>query len=405
MAKKLTRKRDLRSGRPLWADSAFIKAPASPLQRAISVEVAIVGAGISGALMAQELSRDHEVVVLDRRPALTGSTLASTALLQWEIDLPLIDLARKTDPQTANRAYLRSRSAVEDLKRIVADAGIRCGFRQRAALYLAGDAHGRRALAEEAEARAAIGLESRFLSGAELKESFGLDRTGAILSAGSACADPAQLTAGLLRRARARGARIHSPVEVTGAVSDPDGVTLLTAGGLAVRASAVVFCCGYEVLEGVATPDARVISTWALASRPGTAMPGWLKRTMIWEASDPYLYMRATGDGRLIIGGEDETSASAHEDLSLLKAKQDRLLAKVGALLPGVKLDVDYAWAGAFGESATGLPQIGPVPGMAHAWAVMGFGGNGITSSVIASQVVAAAIRGGHDPDEDIYRA
>jgi len=36
---------------------------------------------------------------------------------------------------------------------------------------------------------------------------------------------------------------------------------------------------------------------------------------------------------------------------------------------------------------------------------VMGFGGNGITYSVIASQVVSAAIRGAADPDADLYRA
>jgi glycine/D-amino acid oxidase-like deaminating enzyme len=42
---------------------------------------------------------------------------------------------------------------------------------------------------------------------------------------------------------------------------------------------------------------------------------------------------------------------------------------------------------------------------MDHIWAVMGFGGNGITYSVIASQVVAAEIRGERDTDADLYRA
>jgi hypothetical protein len=36
---------------------------------------------------------------------------------------------------------------------------------------------------------------------------------------------------------------------------------------------------------------------------------------------------------------------------------------------------------------------------MRHAWAVMGFGGNGITHSVIA-----AALAGRDDPDADLYR-
>ncbi|MNH49071.1 Gamma-glutamylputrescine oxidoreductase [compost metagenome] len=400
----LTRKRDLRSGRSLWADSAFLGVPVRPLKQAISVDVAIVGAGISGALMAHELSQDHEVAVLDRRPPLTGSTVASTALLQWEIDLPLTALAKKIGDADARRAYLRSRRAVDDLGHIVADEQIRCGFQRRKALYLAGDAYGRRALEAEAEARAAMGLDSRFLTAAELDEQFGVERTGAILSGGSASADPAQLAAGLLRRAADRGARIYSPVKVMQAASDPDGVTLLTDEGPAVRASAVVFCCGYERPEGVSAPDSDVISTWALASKPGAKLPAWLSETLVWEGADPYLYMRTSRDGRLIIGGEDEASATAHADPALMREKRDRILAKVKRLLPKVEVEVDYVWAGAFGESATGLPHIAPVEGVDHAWAVMGFGGNGITYSVIASQVVAAALRGGKDSDADLYR-
>jgi len=115
-----TIKRDLRTGRSLWADSAGLGVPVKPLNEAISVDVAIVGAGISGAFMAHELSRDHTVAVLDRRPPLTGSTVASTALLQWEIDLPLTALARGIGLAEARRAYLRSRSAVDALRRIVA---------------------------------------------------------------------------------------------------------------------------------------------------------------------------------------------------------------------------------------------------------------------------------------------
>lgn len=400
----LTRKRDLRSGRSLWADSAFLGVPVRPLKQAISVDVAIVGGGISGALMAHELSRDHEVAVLDRRPPMMGSTVASTALLQWEIDLPLTALAKKIGQADARRAYLRSRRAVDDLGRIVTDEQIRCGFQPRKALYLAGDAYGRRALEAEAEARAAIGLDSQFLTAAELGEQFGVERTAAILSGGSASADPAQLAAGLLRRAAERGARIYSPVKVMQAASDPDGVTLLTEEGLAVRASAVVFCCGYERPEGVSAPDSDVISTWALASKPGATLPAWLRETMVWEGADPYLYMRTSRDGRLIVGGEDEASATAHADPALMRKKRDRILAKVKRLLPEVEMEVDYVWAGAFGESATGLPHIAPVEGLDHAWAVMGFGGNGITYSVIASQVVAAALRGGTDPDADLYR-
>ncbi|MBO8854992.1 FAD-binding oxidoreductase, partial [Staphylococcus aureus] len=83
-----------------------------------------------------------------------------------------------------------------------------------------------------------------------------IDRTGAIFSTGSASADPGRLAAGLLRRAQANGAKVYSPVEVMKAVSDPDGVTLLTDAGHAVRTKHLIFCCGYEFPEGVPTPGA-----------------------------------------------------------------------------------------------------------------------------------------------------
>lgn len=399
-----TIKRDLRTGRSLWADGVGLGVPVRPLKQAVAVDVAIVGAGISGAFMAHELSRDHSVAVLDRRPPLMGSTMASTALLQWEVDLPLTALAEKVGMAKAKRAYLRSRAAVDALKRIVTSERIVCGLKDKATLYLAGDAYGHRALEVEAEARAAIGLESVYVGPAALRERFGLERTGAVVSQGSASGDPARLAAGLLRRAEANGARVYSPVEVMEAASDPEGVTLLTDAGPAVRARTVVFCCGYEFPKGVPTPGAKVISTWAMASKPRQRCPAWLRDTLVWEASDPYLYFRMGGDGRLIVGGEDEASPDAHEDKAKLKRKGQTIAAKLKRLLPELEFEVDYAWAGAFGESATGLPTIAPAPGMDHAWAVMGFGGNGITYSVIASEVVSTAIRGGDDPDADLYR-
>lgn len=170
---RATAKRDLRTGRSLWVDSPGLGVSVRPLKATVSVDVAIVGAGISGAFMAHELARDHSVVVLDRRPPLMGSTIASTAMLQWEIDLPLTALADKIGKARARRAYARSRAAVDDLKRIVAEEGIRCALLDEASLYLAGDEYGRRALEAEAEARAAMGLDSVFVGPADLRNASG----------------------------------------------------------------------------------------------------------------------------------------------------------------------------------------------------------------------------------------
>ena len=268
-----TVKRDPRTGRPLWADSVGQSVPDIPLDRPAEVDVAIVGAGISGAFMAHELAKDFSVAVVDRRGPVLGSTTASTAMLQWELDLPLIALSEKIGAADAARVYRRSHAAVADLVRIVREEKIRCGLKTKRSLYLAGDEYGSRALRHEAEARSAMGLPSTYLDPSALREQFGLVRTGAILSEGSASADPDCLAARLLRRAVARGARVFAPVEVTGVLQGDDHVGLVTDAGVELRARHVVFCCGYEFPKGVPTHGARIISTWALAGRPRAIAP------------------------------------------------------------------------------------------------------------------------------------
>lgn len=396
-----TRNGDLVTGDPLWlADHGLVAGRPAP--DTITTDIAVVGAGISGALMARELAADHQVVVLDRRGPAEGSTSGSTALIQWEIDLPLTALAKRMGWERACRAYLRSARAVGDLVQVVRDENIPCDWAERRSLYLAGNAYGCRVLKREADARTAIGLPSKFKTGPELRDQFGIIGTGAILSDGSAVADPVRLTRGLLKAAEQRGAQVYWPIDVREVASDADRVTLTTDGPI-VRAKRAVFCTGYEFPQGLAIPDGKVVSTWALATKPRQALPDWMADTLIWEASDPYLYARTTPDGRLIIGGEDDPSPNAHADPGRLKRQCEIIAGKFARLVPGVFPEVDYCWAGAFGESTDGLPQIAPDPSHRHVWSVIGFGGNGITYSVIASQIVAAALRGERDPDADLY--
>jgi glycine/D-amino acid oxidase-like deaminating enzyme len=369
------------------------------------VDVAVVGAGISGALMALALvRRGFGVAVLDRRVPLCGSTMASTALLQFEIDVSLSDLADRLGAERARRAWRRSVAGVQVLAALVKRERIRCGFAVRNSLWLAGDTHGARALKREAAVRSRAGIPGRFLGPAALWRGYAIDGTGAIESPGSAVADPAQLTAGILRRAVRQGAHVISPADVRDVSANRAGVKLFLADGHVVHAKDAVFCTGYEVLSMLPLDGHQLKSTWAFATHPVVGLPNWLRSTLVWEASDPYLYLRTTADDRLVAGGEDEDSATQHTNPVLLQRKVRTIAAKVQRLVPGLAFAISHRWAGAFGDSPTGLPLIGAVPGMPHCYTVAGFGGNGITYSVIAADVIGARLSGGRDADADLYR-
>ena len=104
----------------------------------------------------------------------------------------------------------------------------------------------------------------------------------------------------------------------------------------------------------------------------------------------------------MICGGEDAEISDAEERDALNEAKTKTLVRKLGTLLPMIDPTADFSWSGSFGDSKTGTPTIGPVPKMPNCYAAMGYGGNGITFSMIAGQMLRGIITGLGDPDSDL---
>lgn len=207
---------------------------------------------------------------------------------------------------------------------------------------------------------------------------------------------------GYLRVAESRDARVFAPVDVTGIECSGDGVLAATRAGPAIRAEHAVLATGYELPPFMPANGQRVLSTYAIATkpRPDRLWPG---RLLVWEAAEPYQYMRTTEDGRVICGGEDEDIADARARDRLVDSKAEAISAKLGRLFPQLDPTPVLAWAGAFGTTETGLPLIGEIPAFGNCWGMFGFGGNGMTYCDIGADIIAAAVAGRVDPDADLY--
>lgn len=399
----MPRKLDLRTGRPVWSAYRAPAVPTDSLIRDVKTDVLIVGMGISGAMMAEALTADgHQVICIDRRGPLKGSTAATTALVAFEIDQPLSTLSRMIGRASAQQAWRRSRLAVSNLAGRIAELGINCGLSRMPSLYLAGTMLGPSELRDEAEARRQAGIGATYLTQAPLAGTFGIDRGGAILSHGNIALDPRKLTAGLLLKALERKARFYAPVEATVIEDRADEVVVATRDGPTITARHVVLATGYELVDIVPAAAHRIISTWAIATRPQSRKI-WPHAAFIWEASDPYLYARATVDGRVVCGGEDEDFVDEARRDELIADKSTRIAEKLGLIFPHLDTRPEFAWAGSFGTTTTGLPYIGAIPRHPRIHAVLGYGGNGITFSQIASEIVPASINGLDDTDARLF--
>jgi glycine/D-amino acid oxidase-like deaminating enzyme len=391
----LTRKRDLRDGNAVWSAYHTPRVRGTPLRRAVRAGVVVVGAGISGSMIAQSLTEAGErVLIVDRRrAAILGSTAASTALLQFELDTPLTTLSTTIGRRRAEQVWIASRDAVNELRTRTHRLGIGAHFTSRPSLYLAGNVLNAKGLQHEVARRRRIGLASEYLDRKALRHHFGIDRPAALLNHGNAEANPIELASGYLQNALRAGARFHAPHDIVDIDCSRRDITLLTHDGIHIHARHVIFCTGYELAKIVPADDHRILSTWAMATRP-QPQNLWPQSALIWEASEPYLYMRATVDGRIICGGEDEMFSDSEKRDSLTPQKIRRIEEKLHRLFPAVDSRAVFSWAGSFGGSPNGMPTIGAIPGYSRCYAVMGYGGNGITFSMLATKIITAAVLG-----------
>jgi glycine/D-amino acid oxidase-like deaminating enzyme len=386
-----TEQADLRGGRSPWF--ATSRHARREVAENMKCDALIVGGGITGSLIAERLTRQNlNVVIIDRELPGRGSTAASTSMLLWEIDRSLAQLTEIYGLERASRAYLASLHAVAGLKSLVLQLGLPCEMRDRDALYLAAGSTGKELL-DEHQLRERAGLPGDFLDHRMLLDTFGIARTGAIVSPGAADADPMQLARGLLRVAVARGARVFEgeAVEFDTAARSV-GVELKS--GRQIEARSVVLATGYVMPAIVHSTVQTISSSWAIATRPQPRKV-WRDGALIWENSKDYLYTRTTSAGRIIVGGEDSDEIVEPDARDRLIPEKSRVLArKLAALWPLADVDIEFRWAGTFDTTRDGLPLIGPVPNARGIYAAYGYGGNGITFSFLAAQLIGDLIAG-----------
>lgn len=387
---------------PYWPLKDGLPASFPPLGRQVSCEVAI-----TGALMAWHLAEAGiSTVVLDRREAAHGSTAGSTALLQYEIDLPLHRLARRLGTARAERAYHGCLGAVHGLGRLVKQLNLDVGFASKGSVLLARHRAHVPALRREFLARQAAGFPVEWWPRGELARRGSLPQPAALFSrAGSAAqVDAYAFAYGLLAAARRRGAAVHDRTAVAHHRLTARGVELVTDRGHRVRARWLVVASGYEADRFLPEKVTTLHSTYALASEPVADYPGWpAGLPVIWETGDPYLYLRTTEDRRIILGGYDEPFRDPAARDRLLPRKVAALRRRFAQLFPRIPLEVATAWAGTFGKTPDGLPFIGGHPGVPRTWFALGYGGNGITYSLLAAELFRDRLAGNPARDTDLY--
>ena len=256
---------------------------------------------------------------------------------------------------------------------------------------------------KEFAARKNAGFEVSILSGNELKDNYGMRGEYGILSQKGATLNAYSLTHALLQYCIKKGLRVFDRSKVKDILYQEKQVELKTTEGLRVRCRNLVNATGFEVVNYISKNIVDLYCTYAVISENETEKDAlWKDRIMIWNTDDPYLYMRLTTDNRILIGGRDERF-STKASRAIFEKKALLLQKDFKKIFPEIMFKSEFAWSGSFGKTRDALPYIGLFSKTPNTYYALGFGGNGITFSVIAARIITDLILGKPNRDADIF--
>jgi len=395
---------NLTTGYPFGLINNGLPASYPKLESDAKTEVAIIGGGISGALTAYYLGHAGiDCLLVDGRTIGLGSTCASTSLLQYELDNPLNKLISQVGRQGAVRAYTLCSESIDLLERIASKLKFP-HFERRNSLYFAAGIKDVQGLKQEYLARKNAGFPVDYLGKGAIQKHYGFSSPGGILSRQGAATDAYLLTHALLQNVIQQGLKVFDRTRISKIEYQRNGVKLSTMNGPIITARRMVNASGYEITEFIDKKIVSLHSAYALVSEnisPDNSL--WKDKALLWNTADPYLYIRMTRDNRIMIGGRDEPFYNPARRDKLINRKSALLKKDFTKLFPHTDLLPEFRWAGTFGSTQDALPYIGTYDKTPHTYYALGFGGNGITFSVIAAKIILDLMTGRKNKDVDLF--
>lgn len=367
-------------------------------------DIIILGAGITGAFLAYELClKGFDVIVLDKSIPGLGSTAASTSLIQYELDVPLIDLKNRIGIKAAVDTY---KICEEGVNEILLKGKKFPGWEicPSQSIQFASTPEHLPGLYSECKERKKYNLPAFWLNSSDLRLTTGMVADGALQSNLGAKLNAFQLTHHLFDETlKTNNLRIFQHALGHRVDFFKNGIEVILSDGKIVKGKKLILATGYEAHDFFKQDLGKLMVTFVSVTKSLPFLPPAFPDSTYWGTGFPYVYLRSLSNNRVMIGGGDDNFRGIQKRNADLMVKSKQNEQKLNQLFPGFNFEVEHQWAGNFMVTSDGLPFIGKIPSMPHCYVSLNYGGNGITFSQVAAQLIARHIAGKKVKSMDLF--
>ena len=369
--------------------------------------VVIVGGGLTGCATAYACAAAGlRAIVLDAGRIGQGSSSRCAGLLLPDPGPSFRDLSNAHGLRAARRAFQMWRRATLDAAALMRRLGIRCGLEAEDALLVA-PREDEKMLRREFDARAEAGLELAWLGRKPLQKASALETGVAIRMHEAYGLDPYRAVIGIARAAATRGVGFFERSAVTKVRFGRKHVEVLTEHA-SIRAATVIVATGTPGVEfRQLRRHFKRRETYLVLTEP---MPAAMRKALgprestMADTRVPRHRIRWMEDDRILIGGGDQAATSARTREAVLVQRTGQLMYELSTMYPEISgLMPAYGWELAYGDTADGLPYIGPHRNFPHHLFAFGGRSDSITGAFLAARILVRAVQGEPDKTDEVF--
>jgi len=364
---------------PFWRDD-FPRPDDLPVSDLpAEVDVAVIGAGVTGLNAAREMVRSGlSVAVLDSGEVGAGASTVNGGMLNYGLKASTAKVLERHGPTLGREFWDAALASIDYVEELVATEDIECFFDRSGAAELGYQTQNLEQFREEAEwMRTNLGFDTEVVPNEDITSVVGSDEFHcALVDSAGAGLHPARYVYGLARRVGDAGASIVEHAEALNIAKHTSGYQILTPKGKMTAGKVLLATNGYTEARPVPELRRRVvpIGSYIVVTEPLPAetverlIP---RNRMLWTSRRFLNYFRRTPDNRILLGGRNNLST----DLDLQESANILRATTVGVFPELRDVEFTHTWSGKLGITFDLMPHIGQIEGM---WYALGYGGHGL---------------------------